>query len=338
MKKLCLPKSKNCIVIKSISELIEAKKCVLCMHIILERRNVITIWDRVLLGWDKKTYSFFGDYKEQDEETTGFMSYQLFYNYCGIEEIEKMKQLIKPIPLWESYEQMHYANIDYVGNNIYKDIFIYDVNSSFTFGALQLPFGFEKLKEYMLTLFEKKKNAKDTKTRSKYKNLQNYLIGYFARIKEFVSVRSEIINNSNNNIIQKMKEIINNDGVVYLSNTDSIVTDYKGSLIMNKYIGNNVGQFKLEQVSSKLKYYSPNCYQLDNKLVYSGVGYFAKKHTDLFNEEYAEQKGRLVEPYDFFIEEDEFFCKVCRVRYGSIIVSVYDKSGSLINNYEYRIG
>lgn len=333
-----IPKIRNCIVVKNTRELLLAKQNELCSYIINENRNKITVFRKHFNKWEKTVYTYFGEVKELDEETTGFMSYQYFYSYCKEEEVNKMKNILKEIPIWESEEQMHFSNLDYAGEDIFSDIYCYDVNSSFTYGVLQLPKGFEKLKEYMLLLYERKKNAKNSLTRSKYKNLQNFLIGYFARIKGFISVRSKIIEESNRNITRKMKEILNSNGVIYLSNTDSIITDYKGSLIMDKYVGEEIGDFKFEGKYSKLKYYSPNCYQLDNKLTYSGVGFFAKKHTDLFKEQYAKQDGKLIEQYDFLLSEDEEYKKICRIKFGKIIVSVFNKLGELLKQIEYKIG
>ena len=248
-----------------------------------------------------------------------------------------MKHILSPIPIWESFEQMHFANYEYSQQKIYKKIYEYDANSSFTFGALQLPDGFDLLKEYMIGLYEKKKNAPNKIIRSRYKNMQNYLIGYFARIKDFVRVRSDIIKESNNNINKKMVEIIKNKGTVYLSNTDSIITDEIGAEIMEKYKGNEVGQFKLEQVSNRLYYKSPNAYQLGDKIIYSGVQYFAKKHMDLFSDINATQEGSLIRGFNFIIDETGEYKKVCQVEYGEITVKQYNFLGELINTFIYKV-
>ena len=331
--------SKNYIVVKSKKELELAKTCDICRYIIWEDNNVICIWTRAFGKWVKEKYVAFDTEKEKDEETTGLRAYQSFYAYCGEEEIEKMKHIFTPIPMWESYEQMHYANIDFMGEKIYQPIYEFDANSAFTYGTLQLPKGFELLKEYMMGLYEKKQSAINKITRSKYKNLQNYLIGYFARVKDFVRVRSEIIRESNLNIKLRMAEIVSHKGTVYLSNTDSIVTDEIGAEIMEKYKGDGVGQFKLSKLTDKLYYKSPNAYQLGEKIVYSGVGYFARKHTDFFDERYAEQKGSLIKPFDFAIEAtNDIYYKLCRVAYGEITVSVTNKIGEKLDTIIYKIG
>lgn len=328
---------RNYIVIKNISELYNAKTNNLCLHIIYEDNNVIHMWDKILGKWVKSVYVAFDDNKEFDYYTSGFKAYQNFYKYCGEEEVERMKHILKPIEVWESEEQIHFANLDFIDEKIYKNIYVFDVNSSFTYGVMQLQAGFEKLKEYFQNLYELKKNAPNRMLRSRYKNLQNYLIGYFARVKEFISLRSEIIRLSNKNIRLKIGEIHKNKGTVYLSSTDSIITDDKGAQIMNKYIGNELGQFKLELKSNKLCYRSSNCYQVGDKIVYSGVGYFARKHVNLFEDVNAVQKGRLIEPYDFIISDDEDNMKVCKVRYGRIIVTKVNKLKETIDTIVYEI-
>lgn len=331
--------SRNYIVIKDIDELKDAKKVDLCRHIIYEKSNSIYIWNLDRGKWVKQKYTYFGKNVEEDLETTGLKAYQEFYYYCGKEEVERMKKILRPIPIWESYEQMHYSNIEFSQVKMYKNIYVFDANSSFTYGATRLPSGFDKLIEYLLKLYDKKTEATNKITRSKYKNLQNYLIGYFARIKDFISTRSEIIRNSNTNIRTKMAEIISNKGSVYISNTDSIITDDYGADVMSKYLGSNVGQFKLEQKADRLYYKSANCYQVGDKLKYSGVKYFAKKHTDFFNEEYAEQSGSLIEEFDFMLETSEqSYNRLCCVRYGEIQVTIYNTIGEVINKVIYKIG
>ena len=91
-------------------------------------------------------------------------------------------------------------------------IFHIDVNSAFSYGTIKLQNDFDLLKEYMLSLYELKKNATTDIEKSRYKNLQNYLIGYFSRIKKFVKLRSDIIDNSNKNVRKMMKDVINNHG------------------------------------------------------------------------------------------------------------------------------
>lgn len=333
-----LPKSRNCIVIKSKKELDEAKSCDLCRFIIFEDNNAIYVWTRAFGKWSKERYVAFGEAKEKDETVSGLRAYQSFYYYCGKEEVEKMKHILTPIPIWESYEQMHYANIDFIGEKIMQPIYEFDANSAFTYGVMQLPKGFELLKEYMMELYNKKENTTNKIIRSKYKNLQNFLIGYFARIKEFVKVRSEIIHESNLNIQFRMAEIVKNKGKVYLSNTDSIITDEVGASVMEKYKGNGVGQFKLEAITDKLFYKSPNAYQLGDKIIYSGVSYFARKNTDFFKEQYAHQQGNLIQPFDFELEgSDDNYLRLCKIRYGEITVTVTNKIGEVLDILTYKL-
>lgn len=332
-----LSRARTYIIIKNVKELEIAKQNHLCMHIIYESNNCIYIWNRINSKWIKTVYSVYGKVKELDFETTGLKAYQSFYYYCGAEEVEKMKLILSPIDVWDSYEQMHYANIDFVGQKIYKNIYEFDANSSFTFGVFQLQEGFEKLKEYYDYLYNQKENAKNQLIRSKYKNLQNYLIGYFARVKQFVALRSNIIFNSNMNIVSKMKEIKREGGEVYLSNTDSIVTDDIGNEVMQQYIGTKAGQFKLQIKTDRLFYNSSNSYQIGEKVVYSGVKYFARKYTDFFKELYAEQEGSLVVGYDFDFEyENEEYKNLCRVKNGEIKVKVYNKIGELVDIIIYK--
>lgn len=336
---ISLTSSKNYIVVKNKKELELAKTCDICRYIIWEDNNIIYIWSKQFGKWVKEKYVAFGNDKVMDDETTGLRAYQSFYAYCGKEEIEKMKHIFTPIPMWESYEQMHYANIDYIGEKIYQPIYEFDANSAFTYGALQLPDGFELLKEYMVGLFEHKKSAQNKITRSKYKNLQNYLVGYFARIKDFVRVRSEIIRASNLNIQMRMAEIVSKKGCVYLSNTDSIITNEIGAEVMEKYKGDGVGQFKLSTFTDRLYYKSPNAYQIGEKVIYSGVKYFARKHTDFFKERYAEQTGSLIQPFDFAIEAtDETYYKLCRVKYGEITVTIVNRIGEKLDTIIYKLG
>ena len=329
---------RNYVIIKDRSELNMAKQIDICRYIVMEKENNIFLWSRLNNEWTEEKYSFFGENKEKDEETTGFEAYQNFYYSVGKENVEKMKHIYTPIALFESYEQLHYANFEFSERKIYQDIFVFDANSAFTYGTLQLPTGFEPLKEYMEMLYEKKRTAKNKVKRSHYKNLQNYLIGYFARINDFIRVRSEIIKESNLNIEKKMIEIVKNKGTVYLSNTDSIVTDYIGAEIMDKYKGDNVGQFKLEQVSDKLFYKSSNSYQIGDKVVYSGLKYFERKNTDFFQDKIAEQKGTLIIGKDYSIENsNEEYNKICKVDYGKIIVNIYNTIGELLKIRIYNI-
>lgn len=332
-------KSRNYIVIKNKLDLIKAKNCDLCRFIIMEDNNIIYIWKRYNNKWEKFRYVLFDKENEKDFETTGLKAYQNFYYYCGSEEVEKMKHILRPINIWESDEQLHYANFEYSNLKIYKNIYEFDANSAFTYGTLQLPKGFDKLKEYMLFLYENKENSTNKITRSKYKNLQNYLIGYFARIKDFISTRSEIIRESNKNILLRMSEINKNKGIVYLSNTDSIVTDDIGNEVMQKHIGKDVGKFKLVKKVNRLYYKSCNIYQLGNDIKYSGVGYFARKHTDFFNDIYATQSGSLIEGFDFEIESSEKeYIKLCKVRFSEIQVSIVNPIGELLKTEYYRAG
>lgn len=331
--------ARNYIVVKNQNELKLAKACDLCSFIIWEDKNCIYLYKRIEYGWTKTKFVQFGKPDEKDETITGRKAYQEFYSYCGKSEIEKMKSALSPIPIWESNEQLHYANLDYAGEKIYKNIYEFDANSAFTYGVLKLPEPFEALKEYMQKLYKLKEKSTNKITRSKYKNLQNYLIGYFARIKEFIRVRSEIIGNSNLNIELRMGEIYKNKGIAFLSNTDSIITDDYGAEVMQKYIGDGVGQFKLKQKADRLFYKSSNAYQIGDKVVYSGLPYFARKHTNFFEDKTARQYGNLIEGFDFKIDvSDESYYKICRVRCGEITVIVCNSIGEEIDRIYYRIG
>lgn len=335
---LRLSKDKYYIVIKSFYELKIAKANIYCRTIIYEKSNVIYIWNRNGNKWIENVYVAFDDFKEQDYLTSGHIAYLEFYEYVGKEELDKMKNYYAPLNIIDSYEQMHYANIEYAHTKIYKNIYVYDCNSSFTYGALCLPDIFYKLKEYLIMLYNKKKNAKTQLERSRFKNLQNYLIGYFARIKQLVAVRSNIIARSNSNIKHKMTKIYNAGGVVYLSNTDSIVTDDIGNKIMQEYAGLEVGQFKLENTSDRLYYNSPNDYQIGNKSKHSGVAYFANKHTDYFEDKFAEQAGSLIEDKEYILSSsDDDLQKVCRVELGQITVTVRNFVGDIIETIIYKI-
>ena len=331
--------AKNYIIVKNKKELSVAKGCDICKYIVMEDGNCITIYTNVNNKWISDRYVPFGKDKGFDNETTGLKAYQSFYAYCGQAEVDRMKHIYKPIPMWESYEQMHYFNVEYAEQKIYKNIYELDANSAFTYGTTKLPDGFNKLKEYMLLLYENKRTSTNQITRKKYKNLQNYLIGYFARIKEFIRVRSEIIYNSNINIMKHMGMIVSKGGTVYLSNTDSIVTDDIGMEVMDKYIGTEVGKFKIASKCDKLFYKSPNCYQIGEKVVYSGVQYFARKHTDFFKDEFAIQSGSLIKPYSFIFEtSEEQYSKICKVKYGEIEVNVFNKIGELLDRIIYKVG
>ena len=330
-------KCRNYIIINDLSELKKAKCCDLCRFIVYLTENMMYIWTRFNGNWYKKTYILYGDNNEKDIETTGLEAYMKFYDYCGKDAVEEMKHILRPIPMWESYEQMHYANYEFAEQKLYQPIFEFDANSAFTYGATKLPLGFEPLKEYMLLLYDKKKNTTNKAIRSRYKNLQNYLVGYFARINEFIRVRSDIIMQSNLNISLRMAEIVSHNGKVFLSNTDSIITDEIGAEIMEKYKGDNVGEFKLEVVSDKLFYKSPNAYQVGEKIVYSGVKYFARKHFDFFKDLSSFQIGDLVEGFDFLIYEDsDNTYKLCKVKYGEVVVIQTNSIGEIVNEYKYN--
>lgn len=329
--------ARNYIVVKTRQELVEAMNCHLCSFIIKEGNNYITLWERYLGTWHKKVYSYDKSNIVEDDNTTGLEAYRLFYKYCGKEEVEKMKYYYTPIASWESYEQLHYYNPIYAKQKIYENIYEFDANSAFTYGSLQLPDVFSSLKEYMLGLYKNKKNAIDKVHRKRYKNLQNFLIGYFARIKQFVAVRSNIINYSNLNIQLRMAEITNKGGKVFLSNTDSIITDDIGCDIMQKYVGDEVGLFKLEKIVDRLYYVSSNAYQLGDEIKYSGVRYFAKQNTDFFNDVVGVQSGSFIKQYDFSIESDGVLSKLCRVEKDIIYVDVYTTIGEYIKTVIYRL-
>ena len=333
---LNLPNVSNCAVVANMISVRQAMNEPLCRFIVFENSNAIFVWSKKFGKWHKSTYIIDGEYKDRDFEATGFKAYREFYRYCGQSEVEKMKNALSPIPMWESCEQMHYANIDYVNTKIYEEIYEFDANSSFTYGVTKLPRDFDKLKDYMYLLYNKKKTAENQLSRSYYKNMQNFLIGYFARIKQFVRVRSDIISNSNFNIKTRMAEILQQKGKVYLSNTDSIVTDKIGASVMQKYIGTDVGEFKLSTKTDKLYYRSSNAYQIGEKIVWSGMQYFARKDTDFFNDRIAKQTGKLVDSFDYY-EKTKTGIKLCRVREGEIKVEVVNTLGELITIKKYKI-
>lgn len=333
-----LPNSRNYIIVTNKFEFAQAKTVDLCRFIVWEDKNVINIWFRNNGIWYKETYVQFGEDNEKDISVTGLKAYQDFYAYCGKDEVEKMKHILSPIEIWESNEQLHYSNYEYANQKIYKTIYEFDANSAFTYGVFQLPNGFEKLKEYMDMLYNEKKNAKNKITRSRFKNLQNFLIGYFARIKDFVSTRSEIIRESNFNVQLRMSEINNKGGTVYISNTDSIVTDEIGADVMQKHLGSEAGKFKLEKTVDRLYYKSSNAYQLGDKITYSGVGYFAQKHTDFFEGLHAKQEGSLIKGTDFEIGADENgYNKICRIVKSKIIVTVFNELGEVVDIKYYKL-
>lgn len=326
-------------IIKDIKDLRQAQRNSLCRHIILEADNCIYIWDLSCDNkWYKTKYTLYYESKDTDMETTGRKAYYSFYSYCGKEEIERMKKVLPIIDIWESFEAFHYCNIEHIGEKIYKKIYEFDCNSSFTYGALQLSSDFDILKQYMLELYKGKESATTSIMRSRYKNLQNYLIGYFARIKEFVNLRSEIIRLSNQNIRNYMVKIKKAKGTIYLSNTDSIVTDEIGYNVMKDYLSSDVGLFKLEKETDRLYYKSSNAYQIGDKVVWSGIKYFARMNSNFFNDEFAEQKGSFIIPYDEYIsEEDKNFTKLCKVKYGQITVTIYNSLGETIKEKIYKV-
>lgn len=328
--------SQNYIVISNRLELEQAKNCDLCNYIIEESGNCITIYNRRGFQWNISKFVFFGKSKEK-RTITGLEAYQNFYKYCGKEYIEKIKNVFSPMEIWASYEQLHFFNSEFSNTLIEEEIYEFDCNSSFSYGAMALSDDFYKLKEYLLMLYEnKKKYNEDLEKRTYYKNLQNYLIGYFARIKKFISLRSEIIRLSNNNIYDKMTKIILKKGRVFLSNTDSIITDKIGAEVLSNFLGDDIGEFKLERKENELFYKSSNAYQLGSKLVYSGVSFFAQKHTDLIKGIKADVKGTLIKDYDFFIESITGI-KLCRICRSEIIVTTHNRLGEFLGEYIYKL-
>ena len=333
-----LPPTRNYIIVKSYKELVKAKQVDLCGYIIWESGCTIRIWERVIGKWVETKYVLFGGKDSSKSEITGHRAYLEFYKYAGANEVEKMKNALSPIDIWDSEEQMHYANFEYAKQKIYKDIYVFDARSSFTYGANQLGGEFDMLKEYLNMHYKLKELAETPEKRAEHKALQNYLIGYFARIKKLIAVRSEIIKESNENIKDKMGKIAKNNGIVYLSNTDSIVTDKAGRDVMVDYLGSEVGCFKLEKTSDRLCYLSPNAYQIGDELKYSGLKYFERKHTNLFEEEYARQEGSLIRPFDFSLDfKNGDYYKICRVEFGQITVTVANALGELIDEFIYKI-
>lgn len=333
---LNIPDVGNVVVIKTPREFRGATQISACRFIVCEDGNVIFVWNRVNGIWHKHKYVLFGKDKDRDFDTSGFEAYKKFYAYCGKDEIDRMKTALSPIPIWESQEQMHYANIDFVGQKLYQPIYEFDANSAFTYGTLQLPNDFDKLKEYMLKLYDKKAAAETKLERSRFKNLQNYLIGYFAKVRDLVRVRSDIILHSNINIRTCMGAITKSGGNVFLSNTDSIVTDEIGAEVMQKYIGTEVGKFKLEKQTDKLFYRSSNSYQIGDKVVWSGLKYFARENTDVFADRFAQQSGNLVNEVEFCMTENEEY-KLCRIETGMVYVTISNSIGELIETKKYRI-
>ena len=323
---------------ESQQEIRKAKEVDLCRHIVFEKDNCIYLYNREGSKWIIERYVFFDKAKEEDMDVTGLQAYVAFYRYCGEKEVSRMKTVLPQIPVWESNEQLHFYNMNYAKEKIYKNIYEFDANSAFTYGVMQLSQDFDLLKKYMQELYDKKQSATNKLDRSHYKKLQNFLIGYFARIKELVSLRSEIIGNCNKYIKKKMNDVRRNGGTVYLSNTDSIVTDDKGAEVLYKCCGEKVGQFKLELKADRLRYFSSNAYQIGNKVVYSGVGYFAKKHTDLFDDLYGTQRGSLVYGYDSVLNlEKPEYSKLCKVGFGKIEVMVLNALGEPIKKHIYKI-
>lgn len=329
---------RNVAVVSNRFELCSAQANPLCRFIIQEANNMIFTFARSGGTWQKSTYIICDEDNDIDFKTTGLEAYRLFYNYCGHDEVERMKLILPPIEIYESCEQMRYANIDYIDEKIYQPIYEYDVNSSFTSGVMHLPKGFEHLKEYMLSLYQKKASAINKVERSRYKNLQNYLVGYFARIKQFIALRSAIIFNSNLNVKNCMHEINRNGGKVFLSNTDSIVTDEKGAEVMQHHLGENVGSFKFVRQADRLCYHSSVVYQIGDNLTYSGVRYFARKHTDLFANISATQYGSFINVVKYVSNDDDIFKELCFVENGEILVISRNVFGEEVGRYLYKIG
>ena len=333
-----LPNTRNYIIIEKDDELYSAMQNMYCRFIIQERANTIFLWHKVQSKWKFYKFSFFGESAKSEDGTRGIEAYQRFYKYCGKEKIEEMKKVLPNIEIWESEEQLHYYNPKYANKLLKGNFYEIDINSSFTNGVLKLSDDFILLKKYMLELYDKKMNAKNKKEKIRNKNLQNFLIGYFARIKDFVSLRSQIIKNSNDYVIEKIALIERSGGVAYLSNTDSIITNDVGYNLLKDFIGDEVGMFKLEIKSNKLYYQSSNCYQIGNKLVYSGVRYFARKHTNLYTGQTAKQNGELIKGYDFDLEAlEEEGNNICKIKESKIIVTVYNKIGEEIDRIIYKI-
>lgn len=330
--------TRNYIIAKSGKDVSRAMQNKLCSYIIFEEGRVIYVYKRVGIKWIKERYVYFGNVPEKDNEVTGHQAYIDFYKAVGEVSIERMKLILPPIERWDSCEQMHYCDMFYAGNKIYQDIYVYDANSSFVYGVNNLPKGFEPLKDYIGFLYEQKRDAENSIVRSKYKNKINFLIGYFARVKGFVSTRSEIIKGSNENISNVAMEIIDAGGKVYLSNTDSIVTDRIGSEIASKYIGNEAGQFKLEGKYDRLYYNSPNSYQLNDKVVWSGIKTFARENTDFFSGKIARQEGSFIVGAEYELDcEDKGMSRLCKVELGKITVKVYNSIGEIVDEKEYVI-
>lgn len=328
----------NYVKVNSFKEVASAMKIDLCRYIVYEGNEYIYAWYRFNGKWYKEKYCAYHEVKDTDEDTKGMDAYLRFYQYCGRDEIERLKRILRPMEIWESEEQLHYSNPEFARTRIEKDIYVVDCNSSFTHGVMQLPDSFDILKEYMLELYNLKASAKTTRERSKYKNLQNFLIGYFARVQAFISLRSEIITNSNDNILTHIRNIKRIGGTVYISNTDSIFTDNIGMDYMSKYIGNGVGEFKLERTASKFIYLSSNAYQLDDKLTYSGLPYLERKHTDLFENRYARKSGQLIVPKDYIdIVSEKEYTKICSLGLGEIEVTVTDPLGEVLEIIKYDI-
>lgn len=296
----------------------------LCRHIIIESGNTIFLYNKYNGKWLKSVYSCYFEPEEKDFSTSGFEAYRLFYDYAGKDEVEKMKSYYNEINIWESFEQFHYYNLEYANEVINNKVYVYDVNSSFTYGALQLPDCFFKLKEYLMILYDKKKLAENKALRARYKNLQNYLIGYFSRVKKLIAVRSQIISKSNSNVKQFIIKIKRKRGKVFLSNTDSITTDEIGRTVLDEYIGSGVGELKLEKTANKFFYKSSNCYQLDDKVIFSGVKTFARKNTDLINGFSAKQYGELIKSYDYELTEKSGGIRLCKVDFSEIKVDIYN--------------
>lgn len=336
---LSLNPSSNYVVARNMKEVRIAKQKGLCRFIILETPTAITIWNYVAGNWDIEQFILTNDFCPQPLELTGLDAYRAFYSYCGRDEIERMKSIYTPIPSWEAEPPFHYCNLNYVDMKLYQPIYELDANSAFTYGTTRLPDDFNLLKQYMTMLYGRKRDTTSKTQRSLYKALMNYLIGYMARVKGFSGVRSHIIAESNLNIKRHMVDIQAAGGTVFLSNTDSIVTDEKGMSAMQDSIGAEVGQFKVQSTSDKLYYKSSNAYQLGDNVTYSGVGYYARKHTDFFKGEYAVQTGKFIIPKDIDWEDEEgSLCHLSSVEWDRICVTVFYLNGEYKKRFYYRLG
>lgn len=321
-------------VAKAIPEIKMLKEIKLCSGIAFERGEQITLFFKNKTGWTQCDY--LGE-NDTAFDVSGNSAYRAFYSFCGREEIEKMKKVLPKIEIWESVEQIHYFDFHYAETFIFDKIYEVDVNSSFAYGSLKLSGQFSLLKKYMLMLFAGKRTAATLRERDFFKKMQNYLIGYFARIKDFVSLRSEIIKNSNMHLYSLISKIKSAGGEVYLSSTDSILTNECGFNAVREFLGDGIGQLKLVNVGEKLYYQSSNIYQIDDKVKYSGVGYFARKHTDFFANKIARQSGSLLAGYDFELLNEGSNSRLCKIGESKIIVDEFNLLGEKLGTKKYTL-